>query len=71
MDVSSIADKHDVIHASDLKLPEGASLAHGVSEDKVIAVLVQAKFAEEAAPAAEVAPEEAAGAAAAAETPEA
>ncbi|HOS27151.1 MAG TPA: 50S ribosomal protein L25 [Deltaproteobacteria bacterium] len=71
VDVSSIADKHDVIHASDLKLPEGASLAHGVSEDKVIAVLVQAKFAEEAAPAAEAAQEEAAGAAAAAETPEA
>jgi len=46
VDVSSLADKHDVIHASDLKLPEGSSLAHGVSEDKVIATVVPAKMAE-------------------------
>jgi large subunit ribosomal protein L25 len=64
VDVSSIVDKHDVIHSSDLKLPEGINLGHGVSEDKVIAILVQAKFAE--APA-EAAAEEAA---AAPETPE-
>ncbi len=59
VDVSSIVDKHDVIHSSDLKLPEGASLGHGVSEDKVIAILVQAKFAE-APTEAEAATEEAA-----------
>lgn len=61
VDVSGIKDKHDVIHASDLKLPEGASLGHGVSPDKVIAILGQAKMAEAAVPAAG---EEAAGAAA-------
>ncbi|HON38306.1 MAG: 50S ribosomal protein L25 [Desulfomonilia bacterium] len=66
VDVSAIVDKHDVIRAADLKLPEGVSLGHGVSEDKVIAVLVQAKFAE--APV-EAAPEEAA--APAPEAPEA
>ncbi len=66
VDVSSLVDKHDVIHASDLKLPEGSSLAHSVSEDKVIATMVPAKMAE-------VLPEEAAAgeeAAEAAETPE-
>ena len=46
VDISSLQDKHDVIHASDLKLPEGASLAHGVSEDKVIATVVPAKLVE-------------------------
>lgn len=66
VDVSGIVDKHDVIRASDLKLPEGVVLGHGVSEDKVIAVLVQTKFAE--APA-EAATEEAA--APGPETPEA
>lgn len=66
VDISSIVDKHDVIHSSDLKLPEGVSLGHGVSEDKVIAVLVQAKFVETPAEA-EAAAEEAA---AATETPE-
>jgi large subunit ribosomal protein L25 len=63
VDVSAIYDKHDVIHASDLKLPEGVHLAHGVSEKKVIASLATARMAE-AAPEAE---EEAAAAAAAAE----
>lgn len=53
VDVTPIKDKHDVIHASDLKLPEGASLGHGVSPDKVIAHLSQAKAAEIAAPEAE------------------
>jgi large subunit ribosomal protein L25 len=52
VDVSVIIDKHDIIHASDLKLPEGVSLAHGVSEKKVIASLVTGKIAE-AAPAEE------------------
>lgn len=66
VDVSGIVDKHDVIRASDLKLPEDVVLGHGVSEDKVIAVLVQTKFAE--APA-EAATEEAA--APGPETPEA
>ncbi len=66
VDISSIVDKHDVIHSSDLKLPEGVSLGHGVSEDKVIAVLVQAKFVEATAEA-EAAAEEAA---VATETPE-
>jgi large subunit ribosomal protein L25 len=65
VDVSTIVEKHDVIHASDLKLPEGASLGHGVSEDKVIAILGQTRTAP-----AEGAPEEAA-ASPAAETPEA
>lgn len=46
VDVSIILDKHDVIHASDLKLPEGTALGHGVSPDKVIAVLAQTKVAE-------------------------
>jgi len=46
VDVSLIKDKHDVIHASDLILPKGASLAHGVSEDKIIATLVPVKIAE-------------------------
>lgn len=63
--MSAIYDKHDVIHASDLKLPEGVHLAHGVSEKKVIASLATARMAE-AAPEAE---EEAAAAAAAAEAP--
>lgn len=64
VDVSSLIDKHDVIHASNLKLPEGSTLAHGVSEDKVIATLVPAKIAEvETAVEGEEAPE-------AAETPE-
>lgn len=49
VDLSAIVDKHDVIHASNLKLPEGAGLAHGVSEDKVIAILVQTRAAEAAA----------------------
>lgn len=62
VDLSAIADKHDVIHASDLKLPEGAGLAHGVSEDKVIAILAQTRAAEAAAE--EAAPEEGAEAAA-------
>ena len=52
VDISGILDKHDIIHASDLKLPEGVHLAHGVSEKKVIAMLVTARIAE-AAPAAE------------------
>ena len=52
VDISGIHDKHDVIHASDLKLPEGVHLAHGVSEKKVIASLVTARVAE-AAPTAE------------------
>lgn len=55
VDVTPIKDKHDVIHASDLKLPEGASLGHGVSPDKVIAHLSQAKATEIAAPEAEAA----------------
>lgn len=46
VDISDIKDKHDVIHASDLKLPEGSSLAHGVSEDKVIATMVLTKLVE-------------------------
>jgi large subunit ribosomal protein L25 len=46
VDISSLQDKHDVIHASDLKLPEGSSLAHGVSEEKVIATVVPTKFVE-------------------------
>jgi hypothetical protein len=66
VDVSVIQDKHDVIHASDLKLPKSTSLAHGVSPDKVIAHLSVGKFAE-AAPAAEGAGEEGAAPAA---TPE-
>lgn len=49
VDISSIKEKHDVIYASALKLPEGATLAHGVSEGKVIATLVPIKFAEEEA----------------------
>ena len=52
VDVSGIIDKHDVIHASDLKLPEGVNLGHGVSEKKVIASLVTTRVAE-AAPEAE------------------
>jgi large subunit ribosomal protein L25 len=48
VDISVIKDKHDVIHASDLKLPEGVSLAHGVSEKKVIATLVTTKAVEAA-----------------------
>ncbi len=46
VDISSLQDKHDVIHSSDLNLPEGASLAHGVSEEKVIATVVPIKLAE-------------------------
>lgn len=65
VDVSVIRDKHDVIHAADLKLPEGVHLGHGVSEKKVIASLVTARIAE-AAPAGE---EEAAAAAASGEAP--
>ena len=49
VDVSGIIDKHDVIHASDLKLPEGVALGHGVSDKKVIASLVTTR-AVEAAP---------------------
>jgi large subunit ribosomal protein L25 len=64
VDISTLRDKHDVIHASDLKLPEGSSLAHGVSEDKVIATVSPAKFAELEA---EELPEEGEEAAAAAE----
>jgi large subunit ribosomal protein L25 len=48
VDISVIKDKHDVIHAADLKLPEGVSLAHGVSEKKVIATLVTTKMVETA-----------------------
>jgi len=43
VDISSIKDSHDVIHAGDLKLPEGANLGHGVSEEKVIATLTQTR----------------------------
>ncbi len=50
VDVSSIRDKHDAILASGLKLPEGASLGHGVSEDKVIATFVPTKKVEVEAP---------------------
>jgi large subunit ribosomal protein L25 len=46
VDVSGIIDKHDVIHASDLKLPMGVSLGHGVSEKKVIASLVTTRTVE-------------------------
>lgn len=53
VDISTIRDKRDSIYAKDLKLPEGASLGHGVSEDKVIAILAQAKAAEAASAAAE------------------
>jgi len=59
VDVSSIVDKHDVIHASDLKLPDGVHLGHGVSEKKVIASLATTR-AVEAGPA--TAEEEAAAA---------
>jgi large subunit ribosomal protein L25 len=48
VDVSGIVDKHDVIHASDLKLPEGVNLGHGVSEKKVIASLVTTRTVEAA-----------------------
>jgi large subunit ribosomal protein L25 len=60
VDISGIIDKHNVIHASDLKLPDGVNLGHGVSEKKVIASLVTTRAAE-AAPEAEAAaaPEEA------------
>lgn len=65
VDVSVIVDKHDVIHASDLKLPKSTSLAHGVSADKVIAHLSVGKFTEgEETPAPEAAGEGAAPAAA-------
>jgi large subunit ribosomal protein L25 len=67
VDVSGIIDKHDVIHASDLKLPEGVNLGHGVSEKKVIASLVTTRIVE-AAPEAE---EVAAAATEEAKTPEA
>jgi large subunit ribosomal protein L25 len=51
VDISGIKDKHDVIHASDLKLPERVHFAHGVSEKKVIAMLVTTRVVEvEAAP---------------------
>jgi large subunit ribosomal protein L25 len=63
VDISGIHDKHDVIHASDLKLPEGVHLAHGVSEKKVIASLVTARIVE-------VAPAEEEAAVAAAATAE-
>ncbi len=46
VDISVIKDKHDVIHASDLKLPEGVILGHGVSEKKVIATLVSTRIVE-------------------------
>jgi len=67
VDVSVIKDKHDVIHASDLKLPKSASLAHGVSADKVIAHLSVGKFTE-AVPAPEAAGEEGAAPAASPES---
>ena len=46
VDISVIKDKHDVIHASDLTLPEGVILGHGVSEKKVIATLVSTRIVE-------------------------
>jgi large subunit ribosomal protein L25 len=49
VDISGIVDKHNVIHASDLNLPAGVTLGHGVSEKKVIASLVTTR-AIEAAP---------------------
>jgi large subunit ribosomal protein L25 len=64
VDISGIIDKHNVIHASDLKLPEGVALGHGVSEKKVIASLVTTRAAE----AAPVSEEEAAAAATATAT---
>lgn len=64
VDVSGIVDKHDVIHASDLILPEGVALAHGVSEKKIIATLSTTKVSEAAA-----AEEGAEGAAPGAEAP--
>lgn len=67
VDISTLQDKHDVIHASDLNLPKGSSLAHGVSEDKVIATVVPVKFVEVEA---EEIPEEGEEAAAAAEEAE-
>jgi large subunit ribosomal protein L25 len=48
VDVSTIKDKHDVIHAGDLALPEGVQLAPGVNEKKVIASLVTTRALEEA-----------------------
>ncbi|MGC9323156.1 MAG: 50S ribosomal protein L25 [Desulfomonilia bacterium] len=53
VDVSVLKEKHDSIHASDLKLPEGVSLAHGVSENKVIATVVPSRYIEMEAPEAE------------------
>ncbi len=50
VDVSSIVDKHDVIHASDLLLPEGVFLGHGISEKKVIASLSTTRAAETVSP---------------------
>lgn len=67
VDVSGIVDKHDVIHASDLRLPEGVALGHGVSEKKVIASLVTTRTVE----AAPVTEEEAAAATEEAKTTEA
>jgi len=70
VDISVIKDKHDVIHASDLNLPEGVALAHGVSEKKVIATLVTAKVVGAALAPEEGAEGEAAAPAAAAEPTE-
>ncbi|HOS96101.1 MAG TPA: 50S ribosomal protein L25 [Deltaproteobacteria bacterium] len=61
VDISVIVDKHTVIHASDLKLPDGVHLGHGVSEKKVIASLVTTRV-HEAAPVEEAAAAAAEGA---------
>ena len=61
VDISCLQDKHDVIHASDLDLPKDVSLAHGVSEEKVIATVVPARFVEAAAGEAEEEVEETPG----------
>jgi large subunit ribosomal protein L25 len=53
VDISGIKDKHDAIHASDLKLPDGVTLGHGVSEKKVIATLVSTRIVEPVAAAPE------------------
>jgi large subunit ribosomal protein L25 len=60
VDISFIKDKHDVVHASDLKLPEGVTLGHGVSEKKVIATLVSTRIVEPVVAAPEEAEEAAA-----------
>ncbi|HDP25957.1 MAG TPA: 50S ribosomal protein L25 [Deltaproteobacteria bacterium] len=59
VDISVMQEKNDSILASDLHLPEGVSLGHGVSEDKVIAMVVSTRYLEVEAEEAEVeAPEE-------------